>query len=69
MKSKGVNNVVGEDNRYDRAARATATILNQYFDPSKPKYWLYGRILMTILDAIYQFEEEFERSRIEPSDN
>jgi hypothetical protein len=61
--------VDGQDKRYDRASRAAATILNQYFDPSKPKYWLHGKILMTILDAIYEFEEGFERSRIKPSNN
>jgi hypothetical protein len=58
-----------KDPKYERAADATAHIINNYLDPSKPKYWLWGKILGTIIKAIDLFEEDYDCSRIEPSNN
>jgi hypothetical protein len=58
-----------KDRRYKRAADATAYIINNYLDPDKPKYWLWANILAVIIDAIYEFEQDYEPSRIEPSRN
>jgi hypothetical protein len=55
--------------RYDYSAAAAAEILNLHFDPSQPKAVLYGRILFTILNAMYMAEEEINAIRYEPSDN
>jgi hypothetical protein len=55
--------------RYRRAAEATAEILNLHFDPSRPKAELFGKILFTILAAIYAAEEDRNASRLYPSEN
>jgi hypothetical protein len=55
--------------RYDWSAAAAAEILNLYFDPSQPKAVLFGRILFTILNAMYKAEEEINGIRYEPSEN
>jgi len=59
----------GNGPRYDYSAAAAAEILNLYFDSSQPKSILYGRILYTILNAMYQAEEDLARARREPSEN
>lgn len=55
--------------RYDMASAATAEILNLHFDPFQPKAVLYGRILFTILSAMYRAEEELSEARLKPSVN
>jgi hypothetical protein len=59
----------GNGCRYDSAAIAAAEILNRHFDPSQPKAVLFGRILFTVLDAIYRAESELNGSRWEPGEN
>ena len=58
----------GNGPKYDYSA-AAAEILNLHFDPSQPKSVLYGRILLTILNAWNLAEEELARARWEPSEN
>lgn len=56
--------------RYDRAAAASAYILNMNLaDPSLPKAEAFGKILFVILDAMYLAEEELRRGRMSPSPN
>ena len=59
----------GNGPRYDYSAAAAAEILNLHFDPSQPKAVLYGRILFTILNAMYLADAELNRVRFEPADN
>lgn len=59
----------GNGPRYDYSAAAAAEILNLHFDPSQPKAVLFGRILYTILNAMYRAEEELGWARREPSEN
>jgi hypothetical protein len=58
-----------EGPRYQRSAEATATILNLYFDPDRPKAELYGKILFCILGAMYAAEEDLGLRNIRPSEN
>jgi hypothetical protein len=58
-----------EGPRYHRAAAAAAEILNLHFDPSKPKAELFGKILFTILAAMYAADEDLNTSRLRPSNN
>jgi hypothetical protein len=60
---------VGNGPKYDHSAAAAAEILNLHFDPSEPKAILYGRILFTILNAMYRADEELNAIRWEPADN
>jgi hypothetical protein len=64
-----MNTSEGNGPRYDYSAAAAAEILNLHFDPSQPKAVLYGRILFTILNAMYRADEEINSTRFEPSDN
>jgi hypothetical protein len=59
----------GHGPRYDFSAAAAAEILNLHFDPAQPKAVLYGRILRTILHAVYAAEEELADARWEPGMN
>jgi hypothetical protein len=59
----------GHGPRYDYSAAAAAEILNLHFDPSQPKAVLYGRILFTILNAMYLAECELAEARSQPSEN
>lgn len=59
----------GSGPRYDYSAAAAAEILNLHFDPSQPKAVLFGRILFTILNAMYRAEAELSGARWEPSEN
>jgi hypothetical protein len=59
----------GNGPRYFYSAAAAAEILNLHFDPSEPKAVLYGRILFTILNAMYQADEELNAIRWEPGEN
>ncbi len=61
--------ITGHGPRFDYAAAATCEILNLHFDPSQPKAVLYGRILYTILNAMYLAEAELNAGRREPSEN
>jgi hypothetical protein len=59
----------GNGPRYDYSAAAAAEILNLHFDPAQPKAVLYGRILFTILNAMYLAEAELRRAHWEPGEN
>lgn len=59
----------GNGPRYDWSARAAAEVLNLHLDSSQSKTVLFGRILYTILNAMYRAEEELGAARWEPSEN
>jgi hypothetical protein len=48
----------GNGPRYDHSAAAAAEIINLHFDPSEPKAIRFGRILFTVLEAMYRADEE-----------
>ena len=54
--------------KYDNAARAAAEIVN-LLNPSEPKAVQYGRILFTILHAMYAADDGVTGRRFQPSDN
>lgn len=55
--------------RYDWSAAAAAEILNLHFQADEPKAVIYGRILFTILNAMYKAEAEISGLRYVPSEN
>ena len=59
----------GNGPKYDYSAAAAAEILNLHFDTSQTKAVLYGRILFTILNAMYMAEAELREISWEPSEN
>ena len=61
--------MIDEGPRYHHSAQAAAEILNLHFDASRPKAELFGKILFTILAAIYAAEEDLDASRLRPSSN
>jgi hypothetical protein len=54
--------------RYDSAAQAASTILNLYWGKDDSKPVLFGKILYTILDAMYEAERGLNE-RLAPSEN
>ena len=59
----------GNGPKYDYSAAAAAEILNLQFDSSQPTAILYGRILLTILNAMNMAEAELRGIPWEPSEN
>ena len=55
--------------RYDWSAKAAAEIINLHIDPAQPKAQQFGRILFTILNAMYRADDELRLRQFIPSDN
>jgi hypothetical protein len=55
--------------KHARAAEAAARILNNHFDPSRPKGELYFEILLVIKTAMSEAEEDRAESRFLPGKN
>ena len=59
----------GNGPRYDWSAKAAAEIINLHIDATHPKAVVYGRILFTILNAMYRADDELRLRQLTPSDN
>jgi hypothetical protein len=66
--SREENTVTDDGPRYRYSAKAAAEIVN-LLDEREPKAVQFGRILYTILRAMYQAEEELKIDLYLPSDN
>jgi hypothetical protein len=61
--------MIEEGPHYHRAAEAAAAILSFHVDPSRPKAEQFGKILFTVLAAIYATEADRDASRFQHSNN